>query len=46
VKGGVIVVGVKNNELSFDVKKGKKGSLIGEEFFGGMSRSRKEEISK
>ncbi len=30
VKGGTVIVGVKNDELTFDVKKGKKGRLIGE----------------
>lgn len=30
MKGGTVMVQVKNNELTFDVKKGKKGSLIGE----------------
>ncbi len=33
VKGGTINVDVKNNELVFDIKKGKKGNIIGEEFF-------------
>ncbi len=28
VKGGVVTVGLKNNELTFDVKKGRKGSII------------------
>ena len=27
LKGGVVSVGFKNNELTFDVKKGRKGSL-------------------
>ncbi len=27
LKGGVVSVGLKNNELTFDVKKGRKGSL-------------------
>ncbi|MFA6050944.1 MAG: hypothetical protein WC761_07215, partial [Candidatus Paceibacterota bacterium] len=31
-KGGVISVDVKNNELTFDVKKGRKGSIIGTDF--------------
>lgn len=30
LKGGVITVGVKGNEFTFDVKKGKKGSLWAE----------------
>jgi ATP-dependent Clp protease ATP-binding subunit ClpB len=33
-KGGNLVVDVKNNELIFDVKKAKKGRLIGQEFMG------------
>ena len=41
VKGGVITVDVKNNELYFDVKKGRKGSIIGEEF---ISRKVAEEV--
>ncbi len=45
-KGGSVLVSVKNNELSFEVKKGKKGSFIGEEFFGSISRVKKEEVSK
>ncbi len=30
LKGGVVTVDVKNNEFTFDVKKGRKGSLIEE----------------
>ncbi len=30
VKGGVVTVDVKNNEFTFDVKRGRKGSLIEE----------------
>jgi ATP-dependent Clp protease ATP-binding subunit ClpC len=30
IKGGTITVGVKNGEFTFDVKKGKKGSIIAE----------------
>jgi ATP-dependent Clp protease ATP-binding subunit ClpB len=33
VKGGTVVVDVKNNELSFEVKKGKKGSILEKEMF-------------
>ncbi len=31
-KGGCINIDVKNNELTFDVKKGRKGSIIGADF--------------
>ena len=31
IRGGVITVSVKAGELAFDVQKGKKGSLVGEE---------------
>jgi ATP-dependent Clp protease ATP-binding subunit ClpC len=31
-KGGLINIDVKNNELTFDVKKGRKGKIIGAEF--------------
>ena len=31
VKGGTVSVGLKNNELTFDIKKGKKGSIIEKE---------------
>jgi ATP-dependent Clp protease ATP-binding subunit ClpB len=30
VKGGAVSVGVKNGEFSFDIKKGRKGSIIAE----------------
>lgn len=38
VKGGTINVDVKNNELVFDIKKGRKGNIIGEEFFSRSSK--------
>lgn len=31
LRGGVITVGMKNNELIFDVKKGRKGAIVEEE---------------
>jgi ATP-dependent Clp protease ATP-binding subunit ClpA len=31
VKGGIVTVGIKNDELTFEVKKGKKGMLIEKE---------------
>ncbi len=34
VKGGNVSIDVQNNELAFDVKKGKKGSLIGSNMVG------------
>ena len=30
VKGGTVTIGVKNGEFVFDVKKGRRGSLIAE----------------
>ena len=32
MKGGVVSVSMKDNQFIFDVKKGKKGSLMREEF--------------
>jgi hypothetical protein len=32
MKGGVVAVGIKDNQFTFDVKKGKKGSILREEF--------------
>ena len=31
VKGGIVSIGLKNNELTFDIKKGKRGSIIEKE---------------
>jgi ATP-dependent Clp protease ATP-binding subunit ClpB len=28
IKGGTVIIGMKNDELTFDVKKGKRGSII------------------
>jgi ATP-dependent Clp protease ATP-binding subunit ClpA len=33
LKGGTVIIDVKNNELSFEVKKGKKGSILEREMF-------------
>jgi hypothetical protein len=33
LKGGTVIVDVKNNEITFDVKKGKKGSIVEKETF-------------
>jgi hypothetical protein len=27
-KGGTVIIGLKNKELTFDIKKGKKGAII------------------
>lgn len=32
VRGGIVSVGIKNKELTFDVKKGKRGSIIERDF--------------
>jgi ATP-dependent Clp protease ATP-binding subunit ClpB len=31
VKGGIVSIGIKNKELTFDIKRGKKGSIIEKE---------------
>jgi len=31
VKGGIVSIGLKNNELTFDIKKGKRGSIVEKE---------------
>ncbi|MEI8338190.1 MAG: AAA family ATPase, partial [bacterium] len=36
LKGGEIFVGVKDGELTFEVKKGKKGSIIGQDIISGL----------
>ncbi len=28
IKGGTVIIGLKNNELTFEVKKGKRGSIV------------------
>ncbi len=40
-KGGSLVVSVKDNELSFEVKKGKKGTIIGGEILSKKSLANK-----
>ena len=32
VKGGTVTIGLKNNQLTFDVKKGKRGAILEKEF--------------
>ena len=32
VKGGTVTIGLKNNELTFEVKKGKRGAILEKEF--------------
>ena len=39
VKGGVVNVELKNGELVFDIKKGKRGSIIGDEFLVPRSKA-------
>jgi ATP-dependent Clp protease ATP-binding subunit ClpB len=39
VKGGVVVIGLKDNELTFDIKKGKRGSLVGDILMMGRKNS-------
>lgn len=34
MKGGIINIGIKDGQFTFDVKKGKRGSLMREEFMG------------
>ena len=33
LKGGTVTMGLKNNEFTFDIKKGKKGSIVAKEIF-------------
>lgn len=40
-KGGTITVDVKNNELTFDIKKGRRGSIVGTEFISPKTVSAK-----
>jgi len=39
VKGGSVEVGLKKNELTFDIKKGRKGSLFQEEMIIGKEKA-------
>ncbi len=36
LKGGTVIIDVKNNELTFEVKKGKKGMIIERELVGSL----------